>query len=209
MLLQTFGCSFTYGEELPDPSTQSWPVLLANKLNYNLDNCGSPGVGNDYIIKTAIKRTPKLNPNLVIVSWTSCGRMEFADENDVYDIWPGCNRRFKVFRPHRNTLIKYITSYNNQLHQYRCWLRNVILLQDFFKLRNIDYRFVSTFDNLKLHAIYGKHSNEYLQHIDTDKFIGWPDSEVIDWVYGYEHGTGGHPLELAHQRIADVIFDAL
>ena len=56
MLLYTIGDSFTYGEELPTPSTQSWPALLSNKLNYDLINCGKPGTGNNYIIKTAIKK---------------------------------------------------------------------------------------------------------------------------------------------------------
>ena len=135
MLLYTIGDSFTYGEELPTPSTQSWPALLSNKLNYDLINCGKPGTGNNYIIKTAIKQIPKLKPDLVIVAWTSCGRMEFADQHGVYDISSGWNRRFKKSYPYREILMKYITSYNNELHQYRSWLRSVILLQDFLKLR--------------------------------------------------------------------------
>lgn len=209
MILCTLGDSFTFGEELPDPTNQSWPALLSKNLNYNLVNRGRPGCGNDYIIKTAIKEVPKLTPDLVIVAWTTCGRAEFADRYSVYDIWPGTQRKFEKPYPHRDTLIKYITSYNNELHQYRSWLRSVILLQDFLKLRNINYRFVNTFDNHELNKKYATLSKEYIELIDTDQFIGWPDYSMLEWMGDCPKGPCGHPLELGHQRIADAIFNAL
>ena len=209
MLLYTLGCSFTYGEELQDPVTQSWPALLAKKIGYDVINHGKPGRGNNYIVKTAIKQVPKLKPDLVIVAWTSCGRMEFADRYSVYDIWPGCQRRFEKPYPHRDTLIKYITSYHNELHQYRNWLQSVILLQDFFKLRNINYRFVNTFDNHELTKKYAKVSQEYIELIDIDRFVGWPDYSMMEWMGDCLKGSGGHPLELGHDRIATEIFNAL
>lgn len=209
MLLYTLGDSFTYGEELPDPSAQCWSTLVSKHLGYNLINRGRPGCGNNYMIKTAMKEVPILKPDLVIVAWTSCGRMEFADRFSVYDIWPGCQRRFEKPQPHRDTLIKYITSWNNEMHQYRSWLRSVALLQDFFKLRNINYRFLNTFDNHVLNERYAKHSKEYIDLIDTDKFIGWPDTSMMEWMGDCDKGPGGHPLELGHQRIADYIINAL
>ena len=209
MLLYTIGDSFTYGEELPDPATQAWPVLLSDKLKYDLVNRGKPGRGNNYMVKDVIKQIPKLKPDLVIVAWTSCGRMEFADQHSVYDISPGWNRRFEKSYPHREALMKYITSHNNELHQYRCWLRSVILLQDFLKLRNINYRFVNTFDNHELNKKYAKVSQEYVELIDIKQFLGWPDTSMMEWMMDCPKGPGGHPLELGHARIADAIFNAL
>lgn len=208
-MLYTLGCSFTYGEELPNPATEAWPVLLANKLGQSVVNRGSPGVGNNYIIKTAIKEVPKHKPDLVIVAWTSCGRMEFADRYSVYDIWPGSRRRYEKPYPHRDIIEKYITSYNNELHQYRSWLRSVILLQDFFKLRNVNYRFVNTFDNHKLTEKHAKVSKEYIDLIDLDKFIGWPSYSMVEWMGDCPLAPRGHPLQQGHQRIADAIFSAL
>jgi lysophospholipase L1-like esterase len=209
MLLYTVGDSFTYGEELPDPAAQAWPALLSKKLGYDLVNRGKPGRGNNYVVKDVIKQIPKLKPDLVIIAWTSCGRMEFADRYSVYDIWPGTARRFERPYPHRDIIIKYITSYNNELHQYKSWLRSVILLQDFLKLRNINYKFVSTFDNHILNEKYAKASQEYIELIDTNKFIGWPDYGIVEWMADCPKGPGGHPLELGHTRIADEIFNAL
>lgn len=209
MLLYTLGDSFTYGEELPDPATQAWPVLLAEKLGYKLINRSLPGCGNNYIVKTAIKEIPKLKPDLVLVAWTNCGRMEFADEYSVYDIWPGCDRRWEQPYPHRDALIKYITDYNNEQHQYRSWLRSMILLQDFLKLRNIRYKFLSTFGNLALHQKYGKHSTEYLELVDTSNFVGWPDQEIINWTYGCPTGPRHHPLQSGHKVISNRVYGAL
>jgi hypothetical protein len=205
MLLYTLGDSFTFGEELPEPTTQSWPALLANKLGYDLRNRGRPGCGNNYIIKTAIKEVPVLKPDLVIVAWTSCGRMEFADRYSVYDIWPGSERKFERPYPHRQTVEKYITSYNNEAHQYRSWLRSVILLQDFFKLRNINYRFVNTFDTQKLSHKYLTASKIYSDLIDTQQFLGWPYTGIVEWAAGCPTGPRHHPLQEGHVCIANAI----
>jgi hypothetical protein len=205
MLLYTLGDSFTYGEELPDPATQSWPALMANKLGYDLRNRGRPGCGNSYMIKTAIKEVPVLKPDLVIVAWSSCGRMEFADEYSVYDIWPGSQRKYERPYPHRKELEKYITTYHNEQHQYRSWLRSVILLQDFFKLRNINYRFVNTFDNQNLVDRYIKCAKEYVNLIDTGNFIGWPRTGIVEWASGCPVGPRHHPLEAGHVCIANAL----
>ena len=49
------GCSYTYGEELDVPSKQSWPALLAQKMNMNLVNIARPGSGNDGILRRTIE----------------------------------------------------------------------------------------------------------------------------------------------------------
>ncbi len=79
-MLYTVGDSFTYGQELPDPATQAWPVLLAKRLGYHLINDGTPGVGNEFMVKKTMQAVAKHKPELVIVAWTSCARTEFADE---------------------------------------------------------------------------------------------------------------------------------
>lgn len=209
MLLYTLGDSFTYGEELEDPATQAWPALLANRLGYTIKNRGRPGCGNSYIVKTAIKEVPQLQPNLVIVAWTSCGRIEFADADGVYDVWPNRNKRVNHMYPHRNELVKYVTVYNNERHQYNSWLRSIVLLQDFFKLRNINYRFVSAFDNQRLAYKYIEPAKVYADLIDVDKFIGWPYEGMVEWVEGTPKCPLGHPSAIGHEIIAEKIFNSL
>jgi hypothetical protein len=43
MNLHTIGCSFTYAQQ------RGWPKILADKINFKLENKGRPGAGNTYI----------------------------------------------------------------------------------------------------------------------------------------------------------------
>lgn len=208
-LLYTIGDSFTYGQELANPEQSCWPRLVANAIGYELINDGRPGVGNEFMIKKTMQAVGKLKPDLVIVSWTSAGRVELADEWGAYTTWPACSSRVFDEDPklsYRKQLIKYITTYNNELHEYRRWLRQVILLQSFLKCYNIKYKFVSAFDNQSRNEKYMKHNDGYVQMIDTDNFVGWPYNGLVEWAYGTPQGPGGHPLEKGHKRIADTIY---
>ena len=210
MKLFTVGCSFTYGEELPNPEQQCWPRLLADRLGYELVNDGRPGVGNEYIVRKTIQAVAELKPDLVAIGWTSCGRVELADEYGVYDIWPGCSSR--VFEQNklsfRQEAIKYITRYNNDEHEYRRWLRQVILLQSFLKQHNIDYIMCNVFDNQHRYHKFAKHNQGYYDLIDTDHFVGWPTDGMVEWSYPHPIAPGGHPLEQGHQAIAEKLYEA-
>ena len=206
-MLYTVGDSFTYGQELPNPATQAWPVLLADRLGYRLINDGRPGVGNEYIVKQTIKAVATHKPKLAVIAWTSCGRQEHADEHGVYDVWPGCNsKKFENNQyKNRSELIKYITANNNDEHEYRRWLRQVILLQSFLQNHGIEYIMCNVFDNQHRFGKHYKDNQGYYELIDHTKFAGWPNDGMVEWTYGTPHGHGGHPLEQGHQRIAEEI----
>ena len=210
--LFTIGDSFTYGQELANPLQHAWPRLVADSLGCSIINDGSPGVGNEYMVKKTMQVVGELKPDLVIVGWSSCGRQEHADEWGAYDIWPGCNNRVFDEDPklqYRKELIKYITLYNNEEHEYRRWLRQVILLQSFLKCYNVDYRFVSAFDNQHRNEKYMKDNQGYADMIDVSKFIGWPTAGLVEWAYNSPIGPGGHPLEEGHKKIAEKIIETL
>jgi phage anti-repressor protein len=211
IMLYAVGDSFTYGQELPNPEQQAWPVLLADRLGYRLINDGRPGVGNEYIVKQTIKAVAKHKPKLVVVAWTSCGRQEHADEHGVYDVWPGCSSRVFDEDPklqYRKELIKYITVNNNAEHEYRRWLRQVILLQSFLQNHGIEYIMCNVFDNQHRFGKYYKDNQGYYELIDHTKFVGWPTDGFVEWAYDTPHGPGGHPLEQGHKQIAEKIYEA-
>jgi len=204
--LYTIGDSFTFGDELENKSN-NWPSVLAEYKNFKLINEAKPGVGNEYIIKKTMFAVEKYNPDLIIIAWTSCGRKEFADELGAFDIWPAHNRRKFNNKElgFRLPLIDYITKYNNALHEYRTWLRQVVLLQSYLKLHNVNYLMCSTHDNQHRFGRFYKLCQDYYDLIDDKKFIGWPNDGMVEWCYGSPKGPGGHPLEEGHQRIANEI----
>lgn len=209
-MLYTVGDSFTYGQELQNRHRDAWPTLLARQLGMELVNDGRPGAGNEFIVKRTIQAVSKFKPSLVVIAWSSCGRQEHADEWGVYDIWPGCSSR--VFDDeqlgHRKELIKYITLNNNAEHEYRRWLRHVILLQSFLQNHKIDYIMCNVFDNQHRFGKFYKDNQGYYELIDETKFIGWPNDGFVQWVYETPHGPGGHPLEQGHKIIAEKIYEA-
>jgi hypothetical protein len=78
--LITFGCSFTYGQGLPDcltgeelPSQYSWTYLLSKKLNRQLINCGIPGASNLQILNEILSFNFQKGDQ-VIVSWSVIDR---------------------------------------------------------------------------------------------------------------------------------------
>ena len=86
--LVTFGCSYTYGQALPDcwinnsykiakagpvPSKYAWPALLGKKLNLEVVNLSLPGSSNKKIWHKIVNAT--LYPDdIVVVAWTHLSR---------------------------------------------------------------------------------------------------------------------------------------
>jgi hypothetical protein len=76
------GCSFIWGNELPDctpqrPSLQTWPALLAQHKHMDYLCVAKPGSGNDSIARrtiAAINKTP--NVGMVAVLWSWSYRLE-------------------------------------------------------------------------------------------------------------------------------------
>lgn len=219
MLLYTIGDSFTYGDELAEPAVSAWPVLLSQKLGYELMNQGQSGAGNDYIVRTIIADMPVVKPDLVIVAWSACHRQEFSDDWDTYSIWPGCsglgvthcNHDKYGLAKHRQELIKYITMYNNPEYQFCRWLQSVILVQSYLKILQIPYVFVEAFDyNIDEYHKFNQSAKNYISQIDKTFYVGDIDSgfntSFMDWCFELPKGPGGHPMEAGHQVIAQNLY---
>jgi len=75
MKLVAFGCSFTYGDGLPDahgfknPSKDAWPQVLANTLGYECDNTSVPGNSNSKILYDIVNY-PFVGNEVVCIMWT-------------------------------------------------------------------------------------------------------------------------------------------
>jgi len=74
--LITLGCSHTYCEGVSNPSSESWPSILSNKLDKELINLGAPGASNRYIQHNIINFSFKPD-DTVIILWTYPDRYHF------------------------------------------------------------------------------------------------------------------------------------
>jgi hypothetical protein len=77
--LVAFGCSFTYGDALPDnfdlkgtgpkPSEFAWPAVLGNMLSLEVDNQGRSGASNFEILYNILRY--KFDPSdIVVIMWS-------------------------------------------------------------------------------------------------------------------------------------------
>ena len=55
MTLYFNGCSHTWGDDLADPATQSWPAVLSQQLGCNFVNDSQSGGTNDRIKYRTVK----------------------------------------------------------------------------------------------------------------------------------------------------------
>jgi hypothetical protein len=204
MRLLTVGDSFTYGEELAElPS--AWPSLLATRLNYILTNLAKPGSGNTRMVRHGVEQVN--NYDMVIIAWSHFARIEMADENGFYDLWPGGGTLpHKQYSPWRWEIIEYFSRHHDDDYLYRQYLLNIILLQNFFKANNKRYLMLDSFGNHQTNARTANTNKDLLDQIDTTYYVGWPDSTMMEWTYQCPIGDRGHFLEQGHVKVAEKIY---
>jgi hypothetical protein len=207
MNLLTLGDSFTYGEELEDRSN-AWPSLVANQIGYKLVNLGVPANSNTGICRQLVEyfATSGEIPNLVIIGWSSPGRMEYSDAFGNFSLWPGFNDEgFRLHHPWRLKLSDYLNEYHNDEYLYVKYLQDIIFVQNFLKSQNVKCLMLTTFANNYYKKKYCNAYHNYEKLIDVDNFIGWPNYGMSEWTIFCQKGPGGHFLEQGHQRVAKKI----
>jgi hypothetical protein len=207
MKLLTVGDSFTYGEELEDLNN-SWPHLLGQKIGYDVLNLGARGSGNTQMIRNVVEQVILDKPDLIVVAWTSAGRIEFSDEDGVYDTWPGYSgRMFFNQQPWREQLVRYVNEHHNDQHLYKQFLINCILLQDFLKLHQIPYVMLQVLPDDYYSNVAKHYNTNLLSKLDLRNYVDGNESGMMEWTYGCAKGPNGHFLEQGHEKVANKIYE--
>ena len=211
MKIVAAGDSFTYGEELADLQN-AWPYVLGKKISAEVVNLGRPACSNDKIFRLIFEHLIDFNshkPDLVVIGWTSPGRIEFADDIGYYDVWPGYggNLFVKDGCTWRQELVDYLSKYHSSEFLYKKFLQQVVMMQTFLTVRGINYIMLNTIQNeyYKQLPIKNPDRSEYFKEIDKTKFIGFNETGMIEWVEGCKKGPNGHFLEKGHQIVAEKI----
>jgi hypothetical protein len=214
-MIYCIGDSFTFGAELPKadggtntPGIGAWPSLLSEKLNHPVTNLGKGGCGNTRIIKRAIDCVLQFNKDPIIIAWTNPMRVEFIDKEGLFDIWPGRPTIRMISARHSITEeITKIYNKNTDYWAYRKWLRDIIMLQTFFKYHNHPYLMLQSHVTQQMNTEFDQRDEFLKSQIDQSTFIGWPYEGIVEWIGDCPRGPQGHPLELGHQRITEKIYE--
>lgn len=203
--LLTVGDSFTYGDELSD-RYQAWPYKLADSIGYEVHNMGQSGCGNGSILRRTLEELAHTNYDLVVIGWSSPGRIEWKDDIGVaYDIWPGYPVTAQFFKDHpwRADLLNYISQYHNSQYLYQQYLIKVISLQSYFQTRKINYLMMDTRYNDYYRKVGRQQHSLLEQQIDNSCFVGFQQFGMVELTIDCPRGKGGHPLEQGHTKIAN------
>ena len=233
MKIYTIGCSFTYGDELSNPTKTSWPALLQEKYKCQLINDAVNGGSNQRTVYRLIKSLQE-NFDLSIVAWTTYSRFTFYKSNNNNEVNFNPQLNSPIFN--NNTLFKnwgetlYRVWYN-ELYAFKLWLQQIIQLQSLLKHKN--YLMINTMPNQlsswlvpadkfiesTKHMVNIDHMNDeqllaeyreiqyYVSLIDTTKFYKWADFAITELKSSFETGPGGHILEKGHAHLANLIYN--
>ena len=136
------GCSCTFGHGLTLEET--WPYrfkqLFLQKYgledkDVNLMNFGMWGHSNDYISRTLLKQMNLVKPDLILVYFTVSSRKEYVSGNKHINLNMGGIRQRDL-----EEMKNYLAYYSDELGFINA-LKNMLLLQYYCKLHNIDYIF--------------------------------------------------------------------
>lgn len=105
MQVKSFGCSFTFGTDIPDtihyksdkhygpyikPSQKTWPALIAHRLNTGYFCHALAGIGNLRIMESVLSQSVKPEKTLFVINWTYIDRFDYIDANNQWQtILPG------------------------------------------------------------------------------------------------------------------------
>ena len=210
--ITAWGESFTYGEELTS-KYDSYPYKLADLCNANVVNEGKPGSGNKRIIRRVLEILAGTAgedslPDLMVIGWSSPGRMEFADADGTYDIWPGYGGN--IFKSGgqewRMDLLNYINKHHNPEHIYKQYLQDVILLQNLLEHRRVKYVMMNTCSNEYYHKTWYSTMPKLSNLVNHSNYLGWPTEGMAEWTHGCKRGPNGHFLEDGHKRVAAKLY---
>lgn len=206
MIVNSFGCSFTYGTDLPDdgqgrlfaaPSKFTWPALIAQKLNAQYTCHAYPGAGNLYILEKLLSHAALGSDDLCIVNWTWMDRFDYVGATD----------RWSSLVP-ADTSVVAGTYYRYLQHRYRDKLTNLVYIRTaiatltqknipFFMTYMDDLLFESDHDSNPGISDLQDHARPVLHNYQGLNFIEWSQQQSLPV------SKALHPLEAAHRAAAD------
>jgi len=217
MILKSFGCSFIFGSDFPDTSSdnfrigyshKTWPALYAKELDYSYQCYARPGAGNLQITEKVLEQTINSEFALYVIAWSWIDRFDYTK-----NIRDNCqlSRRdnWQTIMPNDQTdLAKmYYRDIHSEYRDKLTTLINMKLVIDTLKQKNLP--FIMTYmDELifdqRWHTTPAILSLQdyvcpYLTTFDGMSFLEWSRSN------GYSESKTWHPLEEAHAAAAEYI----
>jgi hypothetical protein len=186
--LITSGDSFSSGFGLKN-TFDSWPYLLAKKLNVKVENLAVEGMGNEHIINSIMQKD--LSNSFVICGFTQPSRIEFLDNKTGKKFTTIPNRRGQT---HFENIFWH--DFYDEVYYYEKFITDVKLFSTYLKHNKTPYLF---FDVMPI--------NHYCQNFDNNYI--WFNSENMCSITYPHKLADGHPNETAHEIMAQKLYNII
>jgi hypothetical protein len=220
-LLVTNGCSCTRGQELPDPGTQSWPVVLAGLLGVPHVNLARDGSSNRRIVRSTVARIDRVRDQypvrpdevLMLIAWTQSSRHEYYSARERPEVRDGpadqpVDRNWQRIGPWRQdaghrpsrAFYDYLWSDEGQLTSlFLDW----VLLDRFLRHEGYQGRYAFAFP---VAPAIPEPALGFVRQLPGETVWGGlpprPGKSFLEMPDGMARGPGGHPLAEGHEWFA-------
>jgi hypothetical protein len=210
MQIKSFGCSFVFGNELPDdgrdgdyatPSQLTWPALVARSIGAGYQCFAKPGAGNLQILEQVMHQAGiESGDSIYVIKWTWIERFDYIIDGNQSNQW---KQQWQVITP--ITQSSESDFYYRHFHtEIKDKLQSLIYIRaaiDLLKIKNIP--FVMTYiDDL----IFDRRWHIPVSVTDTQDYIkpyftDFQGQNFLDWSRKNRFAIGQwlHPLSEAHE----------
>lgn len=221
MKVFAFGCSLTFGTDLPDdnhteawpkPSSLTWPALVAKNRGARYFCQAQGGQGNLAIMSRVMAQSIYHEcEDFFVINWTFADRFDYSDPNGLH-----FNRGVNDYVTLRISEVDPVsTFYFKNLHsEFRDKVNSLIYIKsviDSLKAKNCRFLMTNIDDTLlneKWHApawvidliLYVK---PYITNFEGRNFLDWSKTN------NFEISRTGHPLVEAHARAAEIMMPSI
>jgi len=205
------GCSLTAGDyEGTTDLTRSWPFKLGELLDTKVINLSLGGSSNKRILRTTMEYLVS-NPSFdgtLIIAWTNFLRNEF-NWKEIFTKPKKLNLEKNIFQANINyseqskNLQKFLDLYykysHNENYEQMYWAQQVLLLENYLKVRKIKYYFFFALDKLP--------NNLYTKQLDSTCWKTFNNMCSSDYLIsqGFEQGNCSHFNHEANLHLAKQI----
>jgi hypothetical protein len=216
MQIKSFGCSFIFGNELPDdgrdgnyatPSQLTWPALVAKSIGAGYQCFARPGAGNLQILEQIMHQVGvESGDSIYLIKWSWIERFDYIIEGKQDSQW---KQQWRVITP--TTRSSEADFYYRHFHtEIRDKLQSLIYIRaaiDLLKNKNIPF-VMTCIDDL----ILDRRWNIPVSVTDTQDYIkpyvtDFQGQNFLDWSRknGFAIGQWLHPLSEAHESASRLI----
>jgi len=151
------GCSYTFGDELNNPSKEAWPTLISNHYGVSFLNDAVSGGTNDRIMNGVVKNINKYDK--FYIAWTSYFRFTRQYYANLSEINFNPSMTIKWDKLYDNQLLKHNKSHftkyanlhykywNGEIYAFKQYLQQIIFLQSFLILHKKEFVMMNAFEN--------------------------------------------------------------